>query len=99
MDTTEVASRSVTVSRSVPNVNVTEDEVDEQLRKLDGKIQRKRDEKLCRHGPNGCCVHCSPLEPFDEVYLKEQNIKHLSFHAYLKKFTAGGDRGKFIQLK
>lgn len=46
MDTTEGTSRNVTVSRSVPNVNVTEDEVDEQLRKLDGKIQRKRDEKL-----------------------------------------------------
>ncbi|KAK2581786.1 hypothetical protein KPH14_002264 [Odynerus spinipes] len=82
--------------RSLPNV--VEDEVDEQLWKLDGKIQRKRDEKLCRHGPNGCCVHCSPLEPFDEIYMKEQNIKHLSFHAYLRKLTAGVDRGKFIQL-
>ncbi|XP_012147507.1 nuclear protein localization 4 isoform X1 [Megachile rotundata] len=98
MDTTEATNRNATTSRSIPNLSVTEDEVDEQLRKLDGKIQRKRDEKLCRHGPNGCCVHCSPLEPFDEVYLKEQNIKHLSFHSYLKKLTAGADRGKFIQL-
>ncbi|KZC07238.1 Nuclear protein localization protein 4 like protein, partial [Dufourea novaeangliae] len=83
-------------SKSVPNI--VEDEVDEQLWKLDGKIQRRRDEKLCRHGGNGCCVHCSPLAPFDEVYLKEQNIKHLSFHSYLRKLTAGVDRGKFIQL-
>jgi len=46
----------------------------------------------CRHGARGCCVHCSPLEPFDEIYLKEQNIKHLSFHSYLRKLTAGVDR-------
>lgn len=83
------------VSQSVSN---TIEDVDEQLWKLDGKIQRKRDEKLCRHGANGCCVHCTPLEPFDEAYLKEQNIKHLSFHSYLRKLTAGVDRGKFIQL-
>ncbi|KAG8231750.1 hypothetical protein J437_LFUL012029, partial [Ladona fulva] len=76
-----------------------EDEVDLQLWKMDGKIQRQRDRKLCRHGPNGCCVHCSPLEPFDEVYLKEQNVKHMSFHAYLRKLTAGVDRGKFVALE
>lgn len=48
----------------------------------------------CRHGSNGCCVHCSPLEPFDEVYMKEQNLKHLSFHSHLRKLTAGVDRYK-----
>ncbi|XP_076243670.1 nuclear protein localization 4 isoform X2 [Calliopsis andreniformis] len=93
---TGTINRDTNASRSLPYV--VEDEVDEQLWKLDGKIQRKRDEKLCRHGANGCCVHCSPLEPFDEAYLKEQNIKHLSFHSYLRKLTAGVDRGKFIQL-
>lgn len=50
----------------------------------------------CRHNSNGCCVHCSPLEPWDENYLKEQNIKHLSFHSYLRKLTSGVDRGKFV---
>ncbi|XP_015608154.1 nuclear protein localization protein 4 homolog [Cephus cinctus] len=78
--------------------NVVEDDVDQQLWKLDGQIQRKRDEKFCRHGSNACCVHCSPLEPFDEAYLKDQTIKHLSFHSYLRKLTAGVDRGKFLQL-
>ncbi|XP_031788253.1 nuclear protein localization protein 4 homolog isoform X2 [Nasonia vitripennis] len=82
-----------------PLSNVVEDEVDQQLWKLDGKIQRKRVDKFCRHGANGCCVHCSPLEPFDEAYLKEQNIKHMSFHSYLRKLTAGVDRGKFLQLE
>ncbi|XP_033213216.1 nuclear protein localization protein 4 homolog isoform X1 [Belonocnema kinseyi] len=84
-------------SRSL--TTVIEDEVDQQLWKLDGKIQRKRDEKFCRHGLNACCVHCSPLEPFDEVYLTEQNVKHISFHGYLRKLTAGVDRGKFVQLE
>lgn len=76
-----------------------EDSVDNELYKLDGRIQRKRDEKLCRHNSNGCCVHCSPLEPYDEAYLKEQKIKHFSFHSYLKKLTSGVDRGKFVALE
>lgn len=76
-----------------------EDEVDLQLWKMDGKIKRDRDDKLCRHGANACCLHCSPLEPFDEAYLKEQKIKHMSFHSYLRKLTAGVDRGKFVALE
>lgn len=76
-----------------------EDPVDIELYKQDGRIQRKRDEKLCRHNSNGCCVHCSPLEPWDEAYLKEQKIKHFSFHSYLKKLTSGVDRGKFVALE
>ncbi|XP_066600186.1 nuclear protein localization protein 4 homolog [Prorops nasuta] len=101
MDTTPVVNRNYQNQGPIGGTrsqNGIEDEVDEQLWKMDGKIQRRRDDKLCRHGSNGCCVHCSPLEPFDEVYLKEQNIKHLSFHSYLRKLTAGVDRGKFIQL-
>ncbi|GBP63474.1 Nuclear protein localization protein 4 homolog [Eumeta japonica] len=72
-----------------------EDDVDLQLYRLDGKIQRQRDNKLCRHNSRGCCVHCSPLEPWDENYLKEHNIRHMSFHAYLRKLTANG---AFISL-
>ncbi|XP_025602595.2 nuclear protein localization protein 4 homolog isoform X4 [Athalia rosae] len=97
--TSRVSQGSSAMNSVRPLANVTEDEVDQKLWKMDGKIQQKRDEKLCRHGPNGCCVHCSPLEPFDEAYLKEQNIKHLSFHSYLRKGTAGVDRGKFLQLE
>ncbi|XP_063696673.1 nuclear protein localization protein 4 homolog [Culicoides brevitarsis] len=76
-----------------------EDEVDLQLYKLDGKIQRKRDDKMCRHTSKGCCVHCSALEPWDETYLKDQKIKHLSFHSYIRKLTSGVDRGKFVALE
>lgn len=75
------------------------DEVDEILAKLDGRLDRKRDPKLCRHNSNGCCVHCSPIEPFDEEYLKEHKIKHLSFHSYIRKLTSGVDRGKFVALE
>ncbi|XP_030035651.1 nuclear protein localization protein 4 homolog [Manduca sexta] len=65
-----------------------EDDIDLELYKTSGSIQRQRDEKLCRHNSKGCCVHCSPLEPWDEGYLKEHNIKHMSFHAYLRKITS-----------
>jgi len=45
MDTTNgFTNRTPILSRSLPSV--VEDDVDEQLWKLDGKIQRKRDEKL-----------------------------------------------------
>lgn len=53
----------------------------------------------CRHNSNSRCVHCSALEPYDETYLREQKIKHLSFHAYLRKMTSGVDRGKFLALE
>lgn len=79
--------------------SVKEDEVDQELSKMEGRIERKRDEKLCRHNANSKCVHCSPLEPFDEVYLREHNIKHLSFHSYLRKMMSGVDRGKFLSLE
>lgn len=36
--------------------------LDEKLMKLEGKIIRKLDERLCRHGPIGMCENCQPLE-------------------------------------
>jgi len=45
MDTANgITNRSSGSSRSLPNV--VENDIDEQLWKMDGKIQRKRDEKL-----------------------------------------------------
>ncbi|KAL0279488.1 UNVERIFIED_CONTAM: hypothetical protein PYX00_001032 [Menopon gallinae] len=82
----------------IGTTQVEEDEVDLTLWKQDGKIERGKS-RFCRHGSNGCCIYCSPLEPFDENYLKKQNIKHLSFHSYLRKLTAGVDRGKFVALE
>lgn len=81
------------------NSGLPEDEVDTELFKENGYIQRPRDEKLCQHVPHGKCVHCIPFEPYDEEYLRSQNIKHMSFHSYLRKLTGGVDKGKFAALE
>lgn len=47
---------------------------------------------MCRHDEKGCCIFCAPLEPYDDGYLRAQNIKHLSFHSYLKKLAGGIDK-------
>lgn len=90
----EKLSNSNTTTR--PSISVVEDEVDQLLSKVDGTIKRERDSKLCHHNANGRCVHCSALEPYDESYLKEQNIKHLSFHSYIRKQTSGMGQGKYF---
>ncbi|PIO54956.1 hypothetical protein TELCIR_23669, partial [Teladorsagia circumcincta] len=36
-------------------------------------------------------------EPYDEDYLKSKDIKHMSFHAHVRKLTSG--HGKGSQLK
>jgi nuclear protein localization family protein 4 len=66
---------------------VQEDAVDVYWRSQDGKMPRSRDSRFCKHGPNGMCDYCMPLEPYDATYHSEQNIKHLSYHAYLRKIT------------
>uniref|UniRef100_A0A3B4TKD8 NPL4 homolog, ubiquitin recognition factor n=1 Tax=Seriola dumerili TaxID=41447 RepID=A0A3B4TKD8_SERDU len=84
-------------SSSLPS----EDEIDQYLAKQEGKIYRNKDPQLCRHGALGKCVHCVPLEPFDEDYLNHLDppVKHMSFHAYLRKLTGGADKGKFAALE
>ncbi|PFH50757.1 hypothetical protein AMATHDRAFT_3612 [Amanita thiersii Skay4041] len=66
---------------------VQEDPVDIYWRSQPGKIPRGRDFRFCKHGLNGMCDYCMPLEPYDSGYHKEHNIKHLSYHAYLRKIT------------
>ncbi|XP_045622608.2 nuclear protein localization protein 4 homolog [Procambarus clarkii] len=78
---------------------VAEDDVDQYLAKEEGKIARKLNPQLCRHSTSNKCVHCIPLDPWDENYLKEQNIKHMSFNSYLRKLTSGVDKGKFVALE
>ncbi|KAF8641129.1 hypothetical protein AX17_000771 [Amanita inopinata Kibby_2008] len=70
-----------------PWESVQEDPVDMYWRSQPGKIPRGRDSRFCKHGPNGMCDYCMPLEPYDAAYHKENNIKHLSYHAYLRKIT------------
>jgi len=89
------------VSHSESPVNVVEDEIDQHLEKQDGLIYRKRNEQLCHHGPQGKCLHCVPLEPYDEQYLQSADppIKFLSFHSHLRKLKGGPDKGKFAVLE
>ncbi|RPD58377.1 polyubiquitin-tagged protein recognition complex Npl4 component [Lentinus tigrinus ALCF2SS1-6] len=66
---------------------VEEDVVDKYWRIQDGKIPRGRDSRFCNHGANAMCDYCMPLEPYDQQYHTKNNIKHLSYHAYLRKIT------------
>lgn len=89
-------AESVTKAPSAPIVSdtakrpwetVQEDQVDVHWRSQSGKIARERDPRFCKHGANGMCDYCMPLEPYDAAYHKEHNIKYLSYHAYLSKLT------------
>ena len=48
----------------------------------------------CRHGAGQQCIHCCPLNPFDERVQQNAKVpvKFMSFHTYLKKLTSGADR-------
>jgi nuclear protein localization family protein 4 len=80
-------SASSTSSTSRPWEKAREEAVDQYWRTKDGKISRHRDTNFCKHGANAMCDYCMPLEPYDRKYHQDHNIKHLSYHAYLRQLT------------
>ena len=78
-------------SSKVPPV-VVEDDIDKELSKLDGKIPKP-------NTGNNMRLENLPYDPYDEEYLKQHNIKFMSFHSYLRKLSAGMSKGKFTPLR
>ena len=76
-----------------------EDPVDIELSKMDGMIAQKKTSH-CNHasGSGQACIYCTPKDPFDSEYLKENGIKFMSFHAYLRKLSRDMSKGKFAQI-
>jgi nuclear protein localization family protein 4 len=67
---------------------VVEDPVDQELDKMDGWVKQQFDPKTCfRHPPNGSCVHCMPVPPWQIAELepwKSEKIKHIPFTSWLR---------------
>lgn len=67
--------------------------VDDFLEKQDGKIKRQLSALQQRKfGNRGMGEDTLPVDPWDEEYLKEQKIKHMSYHAYVKKLNSQANK-------
>ena len=91
-----MASMTSTLALSAPPKT---DEVDLVLSKKDGRIQQELTPQCQHKAGTQKCLYCAPKEPYDEEYLKSKGVKHMSFHAYLKKLSRGIDKGKFANLE
>jgi len=72
---------------------VKEDSIDVELWKAEGRIRRNQTSASMFK------LDDLSIEPWDEQYLAEKEIKFLSFHAYMRKQTSGVDKGKYFKLE
>ena len=72
---------------------IPEDEIDVKMWQTDGRIRKSDNLKGMFK------IEDLSLEPWDETYLREKEIKFMSFHAYMRKQTAGVDKGKYLKLE
>lgn len=72
-----------------------EDALDVELGRDKGMIERGPTPD-CRHNARSKCSRCLPLDPFDAGYLAEKEIKHMSFHAYVRKVMGTEGRSSVL---
>lgn len=77
----------------VSDTKIIELPIDIELKKEAGLIPRNRSQ-FCRHGDKGMCEYCSPLPPWDKSYREEHQIKHMSFHSYVKELDESTNKGQ-----
>jgi nuclear protein localization family protein 4 len=83
----ETASELKTVAINNNNISRKQSLLDDELDNDPGNIIRKKG-PLCKHTDKGMCEYCSPLPPWDREYQADNNIKHLSFHAYVDELNS-----------
>ena len=66
-------SADVLTGTAAMSVDIVEDDVDKILGQMSGQIEREMNPLLCRHSKKNKCVHCIPLDPWDEQYLKDKD--------------------------
>lgn len=86
-----VAMDSATQNKT--ETTITQSSLDDELDNETGLIPRNRSQ-LCKHGDKGMCEYCSPLPPWDKEYHEEHNIKHISFHSYLKQINQATNKNQ-----
>ena len=82
--------------QNLSSLVVKEDSVDETLKKRDGRIERKKTANCQHQSMTQKCIYCTAKEPYDPEYLREQGIKFLSFHSYVRKLS---HKSKYVSLE